>query len=528
MIAAAALVLAFAAPPEFEYEPPGALLPDSGTGLNEPKVFAPGMRYPIEDSPSYANSQVYMHGGYLGPGGGQCDAPNYSYPWRDNYCESRSWDMPLCPAGQGHQGQDIRPGTCTIDQHWMSNAADGTVTNIGSYSVYVTAADGTRFDFLHGSQIAVSNGQQLAREERIGKVSNKFNNTPTTIHLHFNIKQDVGGVGFVFVSPYMSLVKAYEELLGISPNPPQGSLDGADCTAIRGWAQDVDAPEQAIEIALYFDGEAGDPNAVGVQVLANEYRDDLCDALGSCEHAFTVAIPRSLKDSTAHPVFAYGVDAMGEGEDVALDLSPQAFTCDPPAIPTGVRRAIASPEVIAAWAFSPFWDAATVDTATFEAIEAWDPVESTVELVRLDGGADVYLIDAGFRRLIPDEDVAARWRFQLGEAEVWTQAELDALPEGTDVRSEPFLITDGSQTALIDDPQCEEGDTDPLCDLVGEDEGSEEAEGTGGDDGGISGGGIPASLGDEAGCGCTASGRGGTAPWFLLFAAGFLVRRRRD
>ena len=96
---------------EFSYMPPGQL--ESGTqGRADDTVYVPGMRYPIEDYPSYANSQVYMHGGYLGPGGGQCDAPNYSYPWRDNYCESRSWDMPLCPAGQGHQGQDIRPGTC--------------------------------------------------------------------------------------------------------------------------------------------------------------------------------------------------------------------------------------------------------------------------------------------------------------------------------------------------------------------------------------------------------------------------------
>lgn len=522
MIASALLVLAFAAPPDFEYEPPGALLPDSGQGLNEPTVFAPGMRYPIEDSPSYANSQVYMHGGYLGPGGGQCEAPNYSYPWRDNYCESRSWDMPLCPAGQGHQGQDIRPGTCTIDQHWMSNSEAGTVTNIGSYSVYVTAADGTRFDYLHGSQIAVSSGQQVEREERIGKVSNAFNGTPTTIHLHFNIKQDVGGVGFVFVSPYMSLVKSYEELLGIAPNGPQGQLDGANCTAIQGWAQDPEAPDETVEVSLYFDGESGDPDAVGVQVLANEYRDDLCDALGSCEHAFTVAIPRSLKDSQAHPVFAYG----GEGDDAALDLSPQAFTCDPPPIPTGVRRSIASPEVVAAWAFSPFWDAVTVDTATLEAITAWDPVESTVNLVRVENSTDVYLIDAGFRRLIPDEAVAERWRFQLGAAEIWTQAELDALPEGTAVRSEPFLVTDGTQTVLIDDPQCEEDDDDPLCDLTGE-EGSEGTEGGDEVGSGLTTDGVPATLGDEAGCACNESdGRAGGG-WMALFGLGLLGLRRR-
>jgi hypothetical protein len=81
------------------YLPVGDLLPGSGEGLADPTVYAPGMRYPIEVGPSYPNSQVYMNGGSMGPGGSQCDAVNYSYPWRDNYCEKRTWDMPLCPAG---------------------------------------------------------------------------------------------------------------------------------------------------------------------------------------------------------------------------------------------------------------------------------------------------------------------------------------------------------------------------------------------------------------------------------------------
>ena len=32
-------------------------------------------------------------------------------PWRDNFCERRGFPVGQCPAGIGHQGQDIRPGT---------------------------------------------------------------------------------------------------------------------------------------------------------------------------------------------------------------------------------------------------------------------------------------------------------------------------------------------------------------------------------------------------------------------------------
>lgn len=219
---AAILLAATASAAPFTYEPAGELIPGSGTGRVDDKVYAPGMRFPIELAPVYANSQVYMNGGMYGPGGGQCDAVNYSYPWMDNYCEKRSWDMPLCPGGTGHQGQDLRPSTCDNDKYWCVAAVDGKITNIGSYSVYLTAGDGTRHDYLHmsSSSVSVSSGQSVARGAHLGRVSNNMGGTPTTIHLHYNIKQDVAGVGFVYVPPYMSLVKSYEALLGISATDP--------------------------------------------------------------------------------------------------------------------------------------------------------------------------------------------------------------------------------------------------------------------------------------------------------------------
>ena len=38
--------------------------------------------------------------------------PNAGYPWQDNFCEARSFEVGQCAGGFGHQGQDIRPGAC--------------------------------------------------------------------------------------------------------------------------------------------------------------------------------------------------------------------------------------------------------------------------------------------------------------------------------------------------------------------------------------------------------------------------------
>src|SRR5258708_1168464 len=71
------------------FMPSGDLEAGSGTGLYDETVHYPGIRFPIENAPAFANSQVYRPGGQHGGGGGQCAAVNYDYPWRDNFCEKR-------------------------------------------------------------------------------------------------------------------------------------------------------------------------------------------------------------------------------------------------------------------------------------------------------------------------------------------------------------------------------------------------------------------------------------------------------
>ena len=203
----------------FTFEPPGQLVEGSGEGREDDTIYLPGMRFPLERAPAYLNSQVHGNGGFLGPGGRQCDAVNYQYPWRDNFCESRRFRMPLCPAGTGHQGQDIRPATCEADRHWAVAAAAGTVVRIGSFSVTLIDDQGTEHRYLHlePTSLQVEMGQRVTAGDRIGRVSNAFfdrdgNRVPTTIHLHYDVQQNLDGRN-IFVPPYTSLVESYQALL---------------------------------------------------------------------------------------------------------------------------------------------------------------------------------------------------------------------------------------------------------------------------------------------------------------------------
>lgn len=228
----------------FSYRPPGELVSGSGKGRVDTKVYAPGIRFPIESAPAFLNSQVWGNGGGSGPGGSQCDLVNFSYPWRDNYCESRSWTMPLCPSGTGHQGQDIRAASCKAGVHRAVAVDDGTITNVGTYSVYLTRADGTRFDYLHMSGVAVKVGQKVTRGALMGYVSNQFGGTPTTVHLHFNMQQNVAGTGVVYVPPYMSLIQSYQKLPGVLP-ADAGADALADTTVKDSAVTDAGAEDDA-------------------------------------------------------------------------------------------------------------------------------------------------------------------------------------------------------------------------------------------------------------------------------------------
>jgi murein DD-endopeptidase MepM/ murein hydrolase activator NlpD len=248
-----------AAKSDFTYYPPGDLIPSTGwrkmPGRADYHVYA-RIRSPIADAPSYVKSQSFMpwgdcyhtrHSGRLGRKGSvySCNvngiplvfdesaAVNWTYPWRDNFCELRDFLVGQCPGGYGHQGEDIRPGNCVLNnegadrcepyQHDVAAVRDGMIWrspgNIGLYIDVNTKDDFVRFRYLHMNPKIMDaegwlSGRKVKEGEIIGKVATWGDyEKGTSYHIHFNI-QVFTKVGWVWVNPYMTLVLAYERQIG--------------------------------------------------------------------------------------------------------------------------------------------------------------------------------------------------------------------------------------------------------------------------------------------------------------------------
>ena len=249
-----------AASPDFTYRSPGAIIPGTGmkghAGRTDYTVYSK-MRFPLAEAPAFANSQSFMNWGNcdmtgrvsLGSVGrvpayrcriggpdlvnDESAAGNYAYPWRDDFCEHRYFDVGQCPSGLGHQGQDIRPSSCKqrIEganrcepyQHDVVAVRDGMVLrspNEMPVYLFLNGPDEhVRFRYLHMSprqldQDGVLSGRALHEGETFGKVGNYFQRErATSYHLHFDMQVPTK-YGWVFVNPYMTLVAAYERLIG--------------------------------------------------------------------------------------------------------------------------------------------------------------------------------------------------------------------------------------------------------------------------------------------------------------------------
>jgi Peptidase family M23 len=245
---------------DFTFHPPGDLIPGSGMkgrpGRPDYTVYS-NIRFPIAEAPAFANSQSFNNWGdcdqtgrvSMGRNGNaaayrcrvngqrlvadESAGGNYAYPWRDNFCEHRSFYVGECPGGLGHQGQDIRPSSCTQRiqganrcepyLHDVVAARDGMVLRApGQAIVYVVANspnEHVRFRYLHMSpkqldHDSVLSGRAVREGEVIGKVGNfQRRERATTYHLHFDMQVPTK-YGWVFVNPYTTLVSAYERLLG--------------------------------------------------------------------------------------------------------------------------------------------------------------------------------------------------------------------------------------------------------------------------------------------------------------------------
>ena len=215
-----------AASPAFTYYAPGRLAPGTdrhGVGGRADDTVYAALRFPLADAPAFANTQLFKR--RVGRVAG--------YPWRDNFCERRAFYVDQCPGGLGHQGQDLRAADCsptsTGDDRCTSThndvvaARDGIIMRApGQEAVYLivdTATEHLRLRYLHmRPKLLDANGVLSGRRVKAGEVIGQIGNysgheNGTSYHLHFDIQVPTRA-GWVFVNPYMTLVAAYERLIG--------------------------------------------------------------------------------------------------------------------------------------------------------------------------------------------------------------------------------------------------------------------------------------------------------------------------
>jgi hypothetical protein len=245
--------------PDFTYRPPGDIIANSGyrgqSGHSDTTVYAQ-IRFPIEKAPAFANSQSFMNWGDCNLTGRVSFRPakgdeyrcrrndktlvfdesaseNYSYPWQDNFCETRDFGVGQCANGMGHQGQDIRPSSCSLRNDGADRCIpdifptvavrDGVVirgpTQQAVHLLVNTRNEHIRFRYMHMNPARLDtdgmvHGRRVSEGERIGVVSNYQDRVGgTTAHLHFDV-QVFTRDGWLWVNPYVTLISSYERLIG--------------------------------------------------------------------------------------------------------------------------------------------------------------------------------------------------------------------------------------------------------------------------------------------------------------------------
>lgn len=310
----------------FTYHSPGDILPGTGFrrkgGIADYTVYSK-IRFPLADAPAFANSQSFMNWGNCEATGrygagflhgvrayrcrvnghmliaDESAAENFSYPWRDNFCETRFFYVGQCPAGLGHQGQDIRPASCRqrIEGanrcepylHDVVAVRDGAVlrapTQEALYIVVNAPSERIRFRYLHMlpkqfNADGMVSGRFVHEGEVIGKVGNFYRRERgTTYHLHFDVQVPTK-YGWVFVNPYMTLVAAYERLIHargreikeeeLREEVPTASIKrplinggaGSDAAAAKPTETAVESPAEVMHSEVRRDERADEPSPV--------------------------------------------------------------------------------------------------------------------------------------------------------------------------------------------------------------------------------------------------------------------------
>jgi hypothetical protein len=220
--------------PDFTYRPSGDIIARSGYrkqgGHADPTAYSQ-IRFPLEKAPAFAHSQSFRTRRSDDKPVDEFAGSTTSYPWQDNFCEGRSFNVGQCAGGFGHQGQDIRPAPCAAQsepercdprQQGVVAVRDGVVIRSLKQQAATlqinSRTEHIRFRYMHMNPAALDadgilNGRIVNEAEKIGVVSNYLDHpNGTSRHLHFDV-QVFTRDGWIWVNPYVTLVSAYERLI---------------------------------------------------------------------------------------------------------------------------------------------------------------------------------------------------------------------------------------------------------------------------------------------------------------------------
>src|SRR5207244_10227929 len=166
--------------------PTGDIVARSGSRRQSGHADLPAysqIRFPLVRTPVAIRSQQFSRRDKTGLVAG-------AYPWRDNFCEDRSFNVGQCASGFGHQGQDIRPRPCAAEE--SAEACDNRRQAVVAVRDAVvirapkqqaatlqinTRTEHIRFRYMHMNPSAMDadgllNGRSVIEGENIGVVSN--------------------------------------------------------------------------------------------------------------------------------------------------------------------------------------------------------------------------------------------------------------------------------------------------------------------------------------------------------------------
>lgn len=315
--------------------------------------------------------------------------------------------------------------------------------------VVIEHPDGMFSSYAHMiAQSGLTVGAKIDQSTVVGKVGNTGTCT-TGPHLHLTMSPGVGGwASGTTVDPY-KYIQAHKTC----NRGPKGAFDTAACEGITGWAQDPDALTVPIDVHLYFGGPAGDKNAYGMKLQANQKRADLCAPLGWCDHGFSTTPPLAFFDGVSRPVFAYAIDSKGGAN---TSLGSKTLTCASlpiPTLPMGVvRRRLTNPAAMAAWHIDSV-EIATLSDAVLNVVPQGPDLPDAPSVVTVSGNPKLYLREYETARHIPSLDALHAWELETALVKSISAEELGASLPGADWTSKPFLAKGaGPDVYLIDAP----------------------------------------------------------------------------